>query len=139
MRKLIVVALVVAALAVSVAACGAYRFPSGPAAQTGTVTGQVIAIPCAPVENPETQCKGRPVPGLELVFAGAAGAVATARTDDSGSYAVQLAAGTWTVSMKGYLRIISGPQQVTVRAGETTVADYVVDSGIRLPATSPVD
>ena len=35
------------------------------------------------------------------------------------------------MSVKNYMRVISGPPVVTVKAGATVVADYVVDSGIR--------
>ncbi len=131
-RLIIVVALVAAT------ACGAYRFPGeGPTAQTGTVTGQVMTWPCAPVENPQIICQGRPIPGLPVVFTSPGGTVVVAETDAGGTYTATLPAGTWKVSFKGYMRIVSGPPEVTVTAGETVVANYVVDSGIRLPAGQP--
>jgi len=133
---------VVVALAVTLAAaaaCGAYRFPNGPSPQTGTVTGQVVAWPCAPVENPQTVCSQRPVADQPIIFTSGGGPDVIAQTDSNGNYAAELPAGTWKVSFKGYMRIISGPPEVTVRAGETLVANYVLDSGIRLPAASPVD
>jgi hypothetical protein len=118
---------------VATAACGAYHFPSDTPSGTGTVSGHVTAVPCAPIE-PANQppCTGRPVGGLEIDFTGN-GAVVSTKTDSSGGYSVDLAAGTWKVSFKTYMRIISGPSRVTVQAGSSLVADYVVDSGIRVP------
>jgi hypothetical protein len=69
---------------------------------------------------------------LEIDFTGN-GTAAGARTDLSGAYSVELAAGTWKVSFKSYMRIISGPPTVTLQAGSRVVADYLVDSGIRVP------
>ena len=116
------------------ASCGAYRFPAGSAGETGTVSGHVLAVPCTPVVQPNPPCAGRPVPNLEIVFTSAGGEQATAKTDSSGNYALELAAGTWSVALKSFMRVISGPKSVTVRAGGSVVADYVVDSGIRVPA-----
>ena len=124
-------------LVVGVAACGAYSFPSGQS-QTGTVTGRVVAVPCAPVEKPDQQCSGRPVAGIELTFTSAGRTTLSGTTDSNGIYSVQLAAGTWSVATKGYMRIISGPKTVTVKAAETVVANYVVDSGIRVPGSTPI-
>jgi len=120
-------------LAVATVACGAYRFPGGSQAGTGTVSGRVTAVPCAPVEQAGQVCAGRPVPGLEIDFTGNGASVST-RTDSGGGYSVELAAGTWKVTLKSYARIVSGPPAVTVTAGANVVADYVVDSGIRVPA-----
>jgi hypothetical protein len=126
-----------ALLAVGLAACGADSVPSGSPAQTGTVTGRVVAVPCAPVERPDQPCSGRPVAGLELTFTNG-GTTISSTTDSNGNYSVQLDAGTWNVATKGYMRVIGGPKAVTVKAGETVVANYVVDSGIRIPGSSPI-
>jgi hypothetical protein len=126
--------LIVAALFLAGSACGAYSFPGGTVAVKATVSGHVIAIPCAPVENPANPCTGRPVSGLEIVFTSAGGAAATTTTDSTGHYAVQLDAGTWKVAFKSYMRMVSGPQSIDLTAGANVVADYVVDSGIRVPA-----
>ena len=121
---------------VATAACGAYRFPGESPSATGTVTGHVMAVPCSPIEAPnQPTCIGRAVGGLEIDFAGNGAAVST-QTDSSGAYSVELAAGTWKVSIKSYMRIISGPPTVTVQAGSSVVADYVVESGIRVPINS---
>jgi type 1 fimbria pilin len=131
---LLVKALLLTLLVLATAACGAYRFPGGGPNGTGTVSGQVTAVPCAPVEAAPKTCLARPVPDLEIDFSGQAGTVTT-RTDARGSYSIELAAGTWKVRFPGYARIISGPAAVTVSAGATVVANYVVDSGIRYPVS----
>jgi len=120
-------------LAMATVACGAYRFPGGSQAGTGTVSGRVTAVPCAPVEQAGQVCAGRPVPGLEIDFSGNGASVST-RTGSGGDYSIELAAGTWKVTLRSYERIISGPPAVTVTAGANVVADYVIDSGIRVPA-----
>jgi hypothetical protein len=99
------------------------------------VSGQVTAVPCYPVQpaNQGSQAPcARPVGGLEIDFSGNDTTVATT-TDQRGFYSVSLAAGSWKVSLKSYMRIISGPPVVTVTAGSSVVANYVVDSGIRVP------
>jgi hypothetical protein len=129
-------AVVLLLLMVATAACGAYRFPGVSPSATGTVTGHVMAVPCSPIEAPsQAPCSGRPVGGVEIDFTGNGAAVST-QTDSSGAYSVELAAGTWKVSIKSYMRIISGPPTVTVQAGSSLVADYLVESGIRLPINS---
>jgi len=79
-------------------------------------------------------CAGRPVPGLAIDFTGNGASVST-RTDSGGDYSIELAAGTWKVTLKSYARIVSGPPAVMVTAGANVVADYAVDSGIRVPAS----
>jgi hypothetical protein len=128
--------MVVSAALLLTAACGAYRFPGSPSAETGTVSGHVVAVPCAPVEKPGIACTGRSVAGLQVEFANGQATYSTV-TDSAGNYAIQLNAGTWKVHMKTYMRVISGPPAVTVAAGSTVVANYVLDSGIRVPAPQP--
>ncbi len=133
--RLSVRALLISLLLVATAACGAYRFPgeSTSGGGTGTVSGQVTAVPCFPVEQAnQPPCAGRPVGGVEIDFSGNGSVVGT-QTDPKGFYSVSLAVGTWKVSPKSYMRIISGPPVVTVTAGSSVVANYVVDSGIRVP------
>jgi hypothetical protein len=120
------------ALVLVTAACGAYRFPGEPTPGTGSVSGHVVAIPCTPVEQAGKPCSGRPVPGLEITFSNGSEAH-SAVTDSNGYYSVRLFAGIWKVTIKSYMRIISGPLTVTVAAGSAITADYVVDSGIRVP------
>jgi hypothetical protein len=134
---------------VATAACGAYSFP-GSGNGSGTVSGQVTASGCGPVEQatpvclapqapapdclPKTPdgtgCGTLPSAGVELVFTNA-GTSLSASTDSNGDYSIKLAAGTWTVDTKPITRIISGPRTLTVDAGASIVANYVVDTGIR--------
>jgi hypothetical protein len=123
---------ILAALVLATAACGAYQFPGTSPAATGTVKGTVVAFPCSPVESAGQQCAGRPVAGLEIDFASGSGA-GKAVTDSTGHFTATLAAETWTVHLVTKMHIISGPPQVTVTSGSTVTATYIVDSGIRVP------
>ena len=115
-------------------ACAGYRFPGGPAPGTGTVSGQVTVVPCAPVETADAICQGKPASSIALIFTSSGHEQVVTQTDSSGNYSVELQAGKWAVAIKGYMRVISGPSTVTVEAGGNVVANYVVDSGIRVPA-----
>lgn len=100
----------------------------------------MCSSPCFPVAQPAAQalpqCAGRPVAGLEIDFAhGEEGAKAV--TDSSGHYTTTLAAGTWSVHLVTNVRVISGPAQVIVPSGSTVTANYVIDSGIRIPVPVP--
>gem|GEM_PF-1261092 len=137
-------------LLVATAACGAWRFP-GPGGGTGTVSGQVIAYPCGPVQpanqkcvpypagdcmpqNPyTTSCGGWPMPGVGLVFTNG-DTTREVKTDSTGHYSIELQAGTWTVSTLSFGRIVSGPGTLAVTDGANIVANYVVDTGIRAAA-----
>lgn len=115
-------------------ACGAYAFPGespGPTPATGTVGGHVIAIPCAPVQPAGSACAGRPVQGLEIDFVG--GQTARTLTDSTGSYQITLKPGDYLVKLNTYMRVIKGPLKLSVTPGSATIADYVLDSGIRAP------
>ena len=129
-------ALLLALLIVATAACGAYRFPGESSNGTGIVGGHVTDVPCVPAQSAAQPCAGRPVAGEEIDFSGRGATVGT-RTDSQGAYSVELAEGSWKVSLKTYLRVISGPSTVTVKANASVVADYVVDSGLRVPVSKP--
>jgi hypothetical protein len=131
-------ALVVAALLLATVACGAYQFPGGnpsssPAPEGGTVSGRVLAVPCSPVETAGSTCVGRPLPKLELDYIREGAVAARTVTDSGGSYLVSLAPGTYQVSLKTYMRVISGPLTIAVAPGSSQVASYLLDSGIRAP------
>ena len=127
MRNVLLVALVFVT-----AACGAYHFPGGPPPGTGTVSGRVVAVPCTPVEQAGEQCAGKPVPHLEIDYVQGE-ATAQAETDSNGAYTVQLATGTWMVHFNAHMHMLNGPLEVTISAGSTVTANYVLDSGIRVP------
>jgi hypothetical protein len=125
--------LIAIAALLAAAACGAYAFPGASSTTAnGTVRGQVSVVPCAPVEQAGQPCTGKAVEGLALDFTSGSTTI-TGTTDASGNYTVELAAGTWQVSVKNYMRIVSGPHTITVHAGDNIVANYVIDSGIRVP------
>ncbi|HXC77266.1 MAG TPA: hypothetical protein VNU19_09460 [Candidatus Acidoferrum sp.] len=147
MRTAVLVAVVVAIVG-GTAACGAYSFP-GSGSGTGNVHGQVVAFSCGgpavssvqpcpaiacPLEPPAVPgCGQLPMPGLELVFTDGSTSRPT-KTDNSGAYSIDLAAGTWKVSAAAIARIVSGPQTLVVNAGTSTEADYVIDNGMRAAA-----
>ena len=115
--------------------CGAYQFPGeSPAPASGTVSGRVLTVPCAPVEAADSQCAGRPVPNLELDYSNGANITEKAVTDANGTYSIAPKPGSYAVKLKTYMRVISGPLKIEVAAGSSTVANYVLDSGIRVPA-----
>ncbi len=118
------------------AACGAYQFPgasTSPSPATAHVSGMVRAVPCAPVEQAGSTCAGRPVAGLEMDYVAGNSVVARAVTNSAGLYAIDLKPGTYEVKLSTYLRVISGPTKLTLGAGTRTVADYVLDNGMRAP------
>jgi hypothetical protein len=117
-------------------ACGAYTFPGGgssPTPDTGVVSGRVLVVPCAPVEQAGTTCAGKPAAGLEIDYVSGTSVAARTVTDSSGSYSIRLSAGTYVVKFNNYMRVISGPTKLTVAAGTSVVANYMLDSGIRAP------
>jgi hypothetical protein len=134
MRFLIGAAAAALATCALLGACAGYRFPGGPEPGTGTVSGQVTVVPCAPVERADAPCQGKPAANVALIFTSSSNEQVIAQTDSAGNYAVDLKAGKWAVAVKGYMRVISGPSTVSVEAGGSVVANYVLDSGIRLPA-----
>jgi hypothetical protein len=136
MRYLIVAAAALATCAL-LGACAGYRFPGGPPPGTGMVSGQVTVVPCAPVEKADARCQGKPASSIALIFTSSSHEQVVAQTDSAGNYSVELKAGKWAVAIKGYMRVISGPSTVTVEAGGSVVANYVVDSGIRVPVPVP--
>jgi hypothetical protein len=73
-----------------------------------------------------------PAARVEMSFVSGERAASTL-TDDTGRYRIELPEGTYKVSAKNYRRIVSGPAAVSVKAGSTVTADYLLDSGIRLP------
>jgi len=136
-----------AALVLVTAACGAYQFPGTSPANSGSVAGTVTVMPCGPgpikpmppVQSGQSgqpqdsvPCRMTPVAArVEMVFSSGDRVTSTV-TDSNGRYRIELAEGTYKVSAKNYMRIISGPPSVTVKAGSSVTADYIVDSGIRM-------
>ena len=131
-------ALVLVGLLAVTAACGAYQFPGQtPLAGDAHVSGTVRSVPCAPVEQDGSTCSGRPVPKLEVDYLRGSTIVGRTVTDGKGAYSVELPAGEYTVKLNTYMRIISGPTKLSLGPDTQTVADYVVDNGIRVPEPQP--
>jgi hypothetical protein len=129
---------VLGALMLLTTACGAYTFPgespSPTPSATGTVSGRVIVVPCAPVQPAgDSGCAQKPLQGLEIDYAGEPKSVFRTVTDSRGSYRIELPPGNYLVKLNTYMRVIKGPLKLTIAAGSTTTADYVLDSGIRVP------
>ena len=124
--------ILVAALLLMTAACGAYSFPTGTTPQTGNVHGTVRVYPCAPVEQQGQVCNGPTGTGMAINFTNGSD-THSATVNSNGDFSIDLPTGTWKVAFKGIARIISGPNPVTVAAGASIEADYQVDSGIRAP------
>src|SRR5712692_10923132 len=135
--RFLIVAVAALATCAMLGACAGYRFPGGSAPGTGTVSGQVTVVPCAPVEKADARCQGKPASSIALIFTSWSHEQVVAQTDAAGNYSVELNAGKWAVAIKGYMHVISGPSTVTVEGGGSVVANYVVDSGIRLPVPVP--
>ncbi len=70
--------------------------------------------------------------GLEIDFT-SGNATAKTVTDSTGRYTATLAARTWSVRLVAKVHLISGPRQVTIVPGSTVTANYILDSGIRVP------
>jgi hypothetical protein len=93
----------------------------------GTIPVPGIMCPApGPAKYP---CGTTPVPGLELDFMSGSTTMATT-TDANGNYTIDLPVGSWKVSTKNYMQIVSGPTTVTVDAGASIVANYTVWSRI---------
>jgi len=123
-----------AGLLLVTAACGAYQFPGdSPSPSSARVSGKVLSVPCSPVEQADNTCSGRPVPNLEIDYFVGSKAVAKTKTNDQGVYVVDLAPGSYNVALNTYMRVISGPTKLSLAAGASAHADYLLDNGIRAP------
>ena len=93
--------------------------------------GLVMQGPTQPVCQVGVPCS-KPAAGVQLVFKGANGSTALARTDAKGRYALKLRRGTYTVELLPARKIGSGlqPRRITVR-GATQRTDFDLDTGIR--------
>jgi hypothetical protein len=99
----------------------------------GNVTGHVYGEPGCPVQRAESPCPPRLMSGMTLNFRSGAGSVESTKTDSNGAYSIELAPGSWKVTLVAQPsgRLLRGPTQVSVAAGKVTMADFTVDSGIR--------
>jgi len=87
---------------------------------------------CMP-QTPVSECAEWPIVGLDLVFSNGTTSLST-KTDTTGAYSIELPVGTWKVTTATFVRIIDGPQTLVVNAGASVIANYIVDSGLRVAA-----
>lgn len=111
---------------------------AGPAlfgSQTGTVAGHVIIRSCGGAYRMDQNgCRVAPAEGVAVMFSKGSAQPATAITDASGRYHIDLAPGSYTVSAayitaglahpSGFSPRLSGPAAVTVSAGKTVTVDF---------------
>src|SRR3989442_11766141 len=71
-------AFLLALLVLATAACAAYHFPGGGHVETGTVSGKVTAVPCAPVEAGAWNTPRRAGPRVQRNIPGEGGPGSTA-------------------------------------------------------------
>jgi len=130
--------ILLAALLLVAAGCGAYQFPGDtPAPGDAHVSGTVRSVPCAPVEQAGSTCSGRPVPKLEIDYVQGSSIVGRIVTDENGAYSVDLPPGDYVVKLNTYMRIVSGPTKLALGPDTRSNVDYLLDNGIRVPAPEP--
>ncbi len=101
------------------------------AAAPSGIRGTVIKTPTSPVCQEGVPCSGA-VAGIVLVAYRGRVRVATATTNDSGTYRLALRPGTYVV--RGLRRPMFGSlsaRAVRVLKGRFTVVNYEIDTGIR--------
>jgi len=95
------------------------------------VAGQVSAGPVTPVSRPG-QPGSRPVSGAQVEALRGADVVAVTRTDHAGNYSLQLAPGSYVISVSyPGLRPMPMDKTAVVSAGHTQTLNFVLDTGIR--------
>jgi len=73
------------------------------------------------------------MPSLEIDYLQGTKVVGRTVTDNNGSYSIRLEPGGYVVRFNTYMRVVSGPTNITVAAGSKLVANYALDSGMRVP------
>jgi hypothetical protein len=98
-------------------------------------SGHVVKYVCSGAHNP---CPLAPVRGIDVSFkAVRSGSLQTARTDETGAYTIKLVPGAYqvdvptapSVTQEGIdhpIRILAGPQQLVLTAGENVTADLQI-------------
>ncbi len=105
--------------------------PPLPVGDTG-VAGVALIGPTCPVQRIDSPCPDRPWQGVVSARTTGGVEVAQAATDANGAFSMHLAPGVYDI-----VTLTSGPlpapvtQRVTVRAGEVTQVQLMLDSGIR--------
>ena len=121
--------IVVAAVSLIVG-CGTASPQSG---SNGRVSGHALAGPTCPVEQPgDPNCQPKPVQG-NVQFAQGEQVVSSVRIDVSGSFAAEIPAGIYTITVDTGDNAfpVCAPVEVEVRADADAVAEISCDTGIR--------
>lgn len=99
----------------------------------GRVTGHALAGPTCPVEQPGVlNCQPKPVHG-NVRFAQGDNVISSTPIDDVGNFAIEISAGTYSVTVDTGDNIFpTCPQvEVEVRADVDSVVEIFCDTGIR--------
>ena len=117
------------------AGCGTASPGTG---SNGRVSGHALAGPSCPVERPgDPNCQPKPVQG-SVRFARGEELVTSVRIDSGGSFAVEIPAGTYavTVDTGNNAFPVCAPVDVEVRANTDASVEISCDTGIRSVAAS---
>jgi hypothetical protein len=98
------------------------------------VTGRVVAGPVCPAEQPnDPACDPRPVPGAVIVVRSADGSEVRIQADESGLFALELAAGDYILEPQPVDGYMAAPQPIAiaVEEGTSTEVELEYDTGIR--------
>jgi len=99
----------------------------------GRVNGHVLAGPTCPVEQPgDINCQPKPVQG-KVQFRQDDHVVSSVVIDAAGEFAVEIPAGTYTVTVDTGDNIfpMCSPDEVEVRTNVNSVVEILCDTGIR--------
>jgi Carboxypeptidase regulatory-like domain len=135
-------AFAVAALAVTALAGCARTGPAGPdvpasriAASNSGVQGRTVVDAGCPMVRDDSGCPERPLAArITVTTQGHDATVATATTGPDGTFRIPLPPGDYTLhpaNLTGAVLPASGPQEVTVHAGQYTTITVPFDSGVR--------
>lgn len=125
------VAAVLACLMCAGIANARFEAPSMPG--SGTLEGTITRGPLTPIERPGIPSSA-PVAAAQIGIATPDGKkAATVQSGSAGEYSVQLAPGTYVVTVTSPARALSKnlPATVTITEGATTHLDIRLDTGIR--------
>lgn len=112
------------------AGCGSEESPIN---SNGRVTGQALAGPTCPVEQPGVlNCEPKPVQG-KVQFTQGDNVVSSVSINEAGDFVVEIPAGTYTVTVDTGDNIfpICSPVEVMVQANLDSVVKILCDTGIR--------
>lgn len=106
--------------------------PSEPAGDNAGIFGSVVAGPTCPVEQENSPCPDRPVPGAEVTAKTPSGETAgTTRADDQGKFTLRLAPGSYDVTAGSRDVMSCDTQRVDVADHQYTPVRITCDTGIR--------